>query len=50
VLLFYFLRADFEITLKSNVDITKDDGKIVIRIGQQLKENKNTKVYMNSQC
>ena len=27
-----FLRADFEITEKSKVDITKEDGKIVIRI------------------
>jgi len=27
-----FLRADFGITEKSKVDITKEDGKIVIRI------------------
>lgn len=34
-----FLRNDFGITLRSKVDITKEDGKIVIRIDND-KQNK----------
>jgi hypothetical protein len=40
-----FLRADFEITDKSKIDITKEDGKIVIRVGdkKQIAENDKLK-------
>jgi hypothetical protein len=30
-----FLRADFEITMDSKIDITKENGKIVITVGDE---------------
>ena len=39
-----FLRADFEITAKSKIDITKEDDKIVIRVGDKKQIAVNDKL------